>query len=495
MKKTIKYINVILSALLINVIFISCSSETGLTESSETEKPSESKDVISNSQEAKVFTDVTINSYPENSAITNVDYRRGLAAQDIDEPRIARTMAVGGNIVMIPIGLQKNSMSPDFPTKTTNSPSQSIIDALNVIATQSEGKVDLYVQISGTPKIYDTEDVEKPNNGNFYPLPTSSDRDACVENIASWMYAIEQQVNMPITWLGTQEPGHTLGEDSNAPGNKKEYNLDKFISYWNQIEDELKTLNANAKLGGIQLNSGNDGLYDYTINKIESENLQLDVICYQLYGVGGLTDGSIGDAVAATNSYSGNVKMVAHRTLWLKEMRRALGIDPQDVDALTEEGFNTSEGMIYFLRTEKQYQAHASGVEGYCVGKPSEDLGSMVYDVLGWLQNTPKKLRELTDLPNGVDGFVLAIDKKYMAALYNTSDVDYNITLNLNTDQYGEAPELNSTLFSGTSKIENGSGILYDYASQAIKEIELEKNDVILIELLKDGTSLSITKF
>lgn len=429
------------------------------------------------------WTQRTINSFPANNQLKSLSYKRGVCEEGNNgTTAMFKAYDLGAEAATYHYSLK--NMNSAFPNRTATNVHTGMKNKLTA-AYNKKSNITYYVQVSGTPPPYTKENVPEPPNGNFYPLPVSAQRTQCAKQIAKWMKQTEDALpsGIKIVWVGTQEPEHTLGKPA---GNYQRTNINKFIDYWNIIATEGNRLKSSMKFAGIQANSGISSEYNHIKNRVNSTGLksQIDFLSFQLYGPGGAgNDGSIGAAKSAASGVG--KKMLVHRGAWIKAMKNARGLSHTTSVNIDDDAFNTSEGMLYYLRMESQYQARNGNIETYNVARIPDNTNEMWYSVFEWLQDAPPNLRQLNNLPNGVDGFVLANQGNYYAFLYNTSNNDYQLKLNLNTAQYGANARLSTRTYSGGSRTNNANYMTYNHANRAIMKVRLKKNDVVLVRLLK----------
>lgn len=432
------------------------------------------------------FTKRTINSYPSHRQTKRLNFVRG-AGGDVrrDEINTVDKMAsLGAEKILFTYPLKRHNA---IKSKTTNQIAKKMRDLINE-ALAKKKNAQVWILIGSTPAVYEKEDVEQKKNGkDVSPLPKKgTNRTQMIDNVVDWMGKMKKEINTnDIIWVGWQEPGHSLGIDPNKPDEytNAEWNNLKYIDYWKAFTAKAKA--AGHKVAGISAPSGGEKIFDFIASEAKSKNLKDQQFwTFQLYGAGGFgdSDGGIKEALKASKKYGKN--LLVQRTLWLKELRRDMGLPSDEENGTTELGFNTSNGMTYYLNMDKQYQdIDEAKFSGYILGKQYVKETSMFYDVYEWLQKTPNHRRKLENLPAGVDGFVLAFEKNYRIALWNKNNKSYDLTLNLNTAKYGQNPRLSSIYMSNKTIKKTGNGLRYSLENKNITNIKLKKDDVILINL------------
>lgn len=443
---------------------------------------------------------VTITGNMSGSGGPDVNYLRGIASGGVggftDSVPTNRAVidvdtAVGNQIVNGMRNLYKEPNYGEF-TKDANGVYHNqqktvytnLLKYVRNIKTNPSEKLMLINQIGGTPHI--APDTVYPlalqyldTESDYVPLPKiGAPMTAFQNNFIAWAKAADSTVQPGYhsIWIGHQEPAHTLGYINGVETNAaKETNIRRFIDYWKPIASALRA--AGAKVGGIQNNSSNaNHFYTYTTNYLKQQNVKLDYLTFQFYQWGDRAD--LDSAVATLNSYNQQfpgTKMIINRGMW-----------QQACCTTREEAVSTSQGMIAFLRGERNYMDYADKIYAYLWDDNHTDLSLMEFKVATWLNKVMSPYRRpLTGLPSGVEGFLTGGVNKATCALWNTGSSTQTLTLHLTNTSWTTSKTLivhkgsgaNYTLLSGTG------APVWDSTAKTISPITLAPNEFVIITL------------
>ena len=458
-----------------------------------------------------VFIDVT------DPSRTPILYERGFvqpmnAAVDGQTDSTLRALSAGATVSTATIDLNApgtesqfllqgssltfNPAAPDFVTTR--------LRTVRAIELDAGVAMKRLVQISGMPAVLsdagwlDERFIPRDGiNGNFYPLVAPRYLDDVQGAVTAWVLAKAQQPELAgATWIGTQEPSHTLGfsplplEDGGLPCTSidvdrddcRMQNINRMIRYWKPIAATL--VDAGVAVGGVQLNSHDHDLYAWAAARIVDAGMPLSTFTIQRYSS---SPNLMNDAQAAYD--------VLHRSPGYEAVKISFdrysfdnqlsGVnDPRSI-----EYFTTSAGAVDFLANEAEIMDHADIMGGYsyqgaALGIPGAWLGKAI----GWLQKAPTNRVPVTSTSRDVSGFALVTDNRRSSiALYNTSNVRaHQVTLSL---AHGIAPgNAVVTIYRGSgTDFTEGSAVLTGTIARSTlaQTLDLPPRSFVLIDVTR----------
>lgn len=335
-------------------------------------------------------------------------------------------------------------------------------------------------------KLFDFQlEYERPSGGTnldegrYAPLPVEADMDKAQKSFVEWAIKSDDAIypGYRSIWLGTQEPSHTLGflrgEDDKKDKNVWN-NIDRYIDYWKPIADGLRK--AGARVGGIQLNSGNTKYYMYAAEQMVEKGLELDFMTFQLYQWGDTIE--IRKALDALEYYN---KTYPNAKIYIN--RGSFGKVPTNL-GLPE---NSSQRFIVFLVQEKMLIDNADKFYAYTLDREFNGLDDAV-NTLGWqtrtfLNKLGNKRIPLTNLPVNMNGFMTKSGDKITGVIWNRTESN-NLTekqsIRLKFENCDKDYEFNVQKVSGT--------VLSKYKTQwnsddkSLNGIVLYSDEYVLIE-------------
>ncbi len=342
-------------------------------------------------------------------------------------------------------------------------------------------------QVSGTPAIF----PENPNyqaygHANYWPLP---DVGTPLENwqtlFVQWAKAWDFEIggkNYHTIWIGSQEPSHTLGVPLDSTASFQDENLIRFIDYWKPIAKGLRA--SGAKVGGIQLPAGAKGYYQKAVDLLKQKEVELDFLTFQIYTLG--SPKALDEAVSALKSYREkypHASILIDRGLWFKNIQMESGEKgkedkKQGIKLTSNDGNNTSDGAIWFLRAEKQVQEQSEFVSGYCIGKPG-DSEDMTWTILKWLEAAPQGRQQLSGMPKGIDGFYLSNNTNGSIALWNNGSDEQQFSIDLTKASSSNKLEM-KVLFGNETEVTDMSKNI-SLSGKNIKNLKLAPHQFILV--------------
>lgn len=286
-------------------------------------------------------------------------------------------------------------------------------------------------------------------------------------------------------WIGTQEIAHTIGwRDGKENATNKQEAVRRYIDFWKPIADGLREL--GKKVGGIQLNSSNTDLYEYSVDYMKQVGLKLDYITFQFYQWG-REKAMLSVAAESVRKYQREMNMPDTKII----------IDRGGFGKLEEEATSQSDKFIRFLMGEKDCMEDADVMYGYTldcgVGTFANSEGKgLEWQTKYWLMNcgdpeSPNKRRTLENLPEGVDGFMTTKGNNLYGVLWNRTDTglnpqDIEIQLTNLNGTYSNEPTILKASGSDMTKIK------CKFSNNIISGIKLYSGEYILIELKADQT-------
>lgn len=340
-------------------------------------------------------------------------------------------------------------------------------------------------QVSGTPAAIPSDPRFGPFGADYHwslpdlGKPMQEWQDLFVRWARDWDRTVGGASYHSI-WIGTQEPTHTLGAPHKSAGAEpsedvQDLNIARFIDFWKPIAASLRA--SGAPVGGIQLPSGSQRRYQHAVDLLKQKDVELDYLTFQLYRLG--DPRSLQAAVDALKSYQQRypkARLLIDRGLWFKTQAREHG----QTRASMREGHDSSEGMIWFLRAEKQIQAQSEFIAGYCIGKPGP-LANMSWSVLQWLDAAPQGRRLLSGLPAGLDGFYLADAQRNAIALWNEGDAEQEVSIAL--AHAAAAPNAKLTVLRGEGRQLQDISAQTHWDGQTIAPLKLGPHQFVLVSL------------
>lgn len=376
-----------------------------------------------------------------------------------------------------------------FPNRLAANPANTFVkESLRVVRDRqpSIDKMPNIVQISGTPYAAPQDwlnlSFKSPINGsgesfgNVYALPKGSSpgQQHVQQAIVSFVEGYESALD-PLAgniWVGTQEPSHTLGfseersiqlpdgtftdcynlapdEDDHGIRHAerlecKKINILRYIEYWNPIATRLRNSSVRAngiKLGALQLNTVDRDLYLWSAEKIVEKNMPIDYFTIQRYG-------SSNDLMRlARGAYDFFQTKDAYRHV--KILFNRCSFESMDSNAERVDFFTKASGMIRYLKYERELMDYADMMYGYLVATAGFTTpGSLLPQVMNWLQNAPPSLREVKAnfSGSGVESFALVrvqgAKRAYVAVWNSSTERKDKVTLKLNPLFYGKSARL-----------------------------------------------------
>lgn len=346
---------------------------------------------------------------------------------------------------------------------------------------QSKG-LQLISHIGGTPDntanpLYPLDLKYRNTDGDYVPLPTTgASMTSFQNNFVEWALNADKALGATYhsIWIGHQEPTHTLGfiDYPTQSLEAKQLNIRRFIDYWKPIASKLRA--AGCKVGGIQLPSGANSMYQYAVDYLKQQNVQLDFITHQFYQWGDKAD--FDAAIKALESYRlqyPSAKLFVVRGHWYKVC----------CDLDRNEAITTSKGMIWYLKGERFYMDKANLIHGHMYDNNDSDLNKMQFKIHTWLNSgLPIKRRPLSGLPTGMDGFVLSSNGRTSAVVWNTGTTTQTIALKLNNATSPATAKLTIQKASGTS-FTNMSSVTWNATTKTIGNFTVATDEIVLINL------------
>lgn len=292
-------------------------------------------------------------------------------------------------------------------------------------------------------------------------------------------------------WCGSDEPAHSIGDPIDLPEGEslstedKKANITRYIKFWEPIEKAIHT--NGGKVGGLQLNSANSDLYDYTVDEMQKYNLKLDYLTFIFYQFGKEKD--IVNAIAAVNSYNqkfnANAKMILLRGDYKK---------------------NENISFCRYLIGEKLFMENADKIHSYSLdcstNYSSINANPTEWDCRFWIMTQLGNRRHsIENLPGNIDGFVTTKENKVIAALWNFKDINNDgicdsssprtLTLELQNGNISDNAQLKIRRFKACDPVtkrvkEITTNAQWDKAKKRIVNIVLDADEFVLIEIGDD---------
>ncbi|GEC72760.1 hypothetical protein SAMN05443543_11512 [Flavobacterium flevense] len=333
-------------------------------------------------------------------------------------------------------------------------------------------------QVAGTPDntsnpLYPLDTSYFTSDGDYVPLPTTgASMQAFQDNYVQWALAADQALgaNYHSIWIGHQEPTHTLGTKVPTTDATKKENINRFVDYWKPIAAGLKA--GGAKVGGIQLPSDANGLYQYAVDRLKLKQVDVDYLTFQFYRWGEPT--AIASAISALNSYNqtySGTKIIIDRGHWHKEC----------CDGIISEAVTTSKGMIDYLKGEKLLMDDANLIYAAMYDNTQTNANNLQWKIHSWLNNTSNKRRPLTGLPAGINGFALGGTSAFYAVIWSKSANTNNITLRVDGSTFSSSANLVVKKASDTNFTTVTS--TWNSTAKTIGPITMLTNEIYLISL------------
>lgn len=290
-------------------------------------------------------------------------------------------------------------------------------------------------------------------------------------------------------WCGSDEPAHSIGDPIDLPEGSslstadKKANIVRYIKFWKPIEGAIHRI--GGKVGGLQLNSANSDLYNYTVTEMKRYGLNLDYLTFIFYQFGKKKD--IENALAAVDSYNeklqANAKMIVLRGDYKK---------------------NENISFCRYLIGERLFMEHADKIHSYSLdcstNKSSINARPVEWDCRFWIMTQLGTWRHpISGLPANIDGFVTTQGDKVIAALWNFKDTnndgvcdagipDLTLSLELKNLNLKNDAVLNIRRFKGCDPetkqvVELPTDAEWDDSKKRIVNMELGADNFFLIEL------------
>lgn len=346
----------------------------------------------------------------------------------------------------------------------------------------------VFNQIGGTPD--NSSDPLYPLSTEYYapeedwvPLPVvGNSMTEFQRNFVEWAINADLAIgpDFKSIWMGSQEPTHTLGTIGPLNDTKRELNVRRFIDYWKPIAEALRA--SGRKVCGVQLPSGASRFFQYAVDYLKQQNVEVDFLTYQFYQWGKSLD--VDDAMDALNSYREkypNAKMVVVRGHWHKLC----------CDGYIKDADATSAGMIYYLKGEKAFMKYADKIYAHMYDNEQNSSAWLHWNIHKWLNNNqPIEQRSVSNRPTGIDGFATSNSGKFQLALWNTATTQQTLTIQLQNNTYDATSVLEVYKASGETYVKVNDA-LWDKTTNTIKNISINQDEIILVSLV-DPTVLSI---
>ncbi len=479
--------------LLIATTIASCSNPMEeKNESVETKNSiANEKSIIQNTNETKRIINQTIVTNLTQSGGPDINYLRGMALGGVDgfidtntTPITAMDLMKKSDFKVIN-GIRNLYKEPklgtgEFYKDGTTYKNRQQADYTDIRKSARDNGFVIINQVAGTPDntanpLYPLDTSYFTSDGDYVPLPkTGASMTAFQKNYVEWALAADKALGATYhsIWIGHQEPTHTLGtkgEIANSDATKKE-NIDRFIDYWKPIAAGLKA--GGAKVGGIQLPSDANSLYQYAIDKLKSKQVDVDYLTFQFYRWGEPT--AMTEAIKVLNSYNqtySGTKIIIDRGHWHKEC----------CDGNISDAINTSKGMIDYLKGEKLLMDNASSIYAAMYDGSLPKADHLNWKIHSWLNNTSNKRKPLTGLPAGINGFALGGTSAFYAVIWSKSDNTNNIKLQVDGSTFSATAKLDVKKISGSTFSTITS--TWNNTTKTIGSISVLKDEIYLITL------------
>lgn len=295
--------------------------------------------------------------------------------------------------------------------------------------------------------------------------------------------------NYHAIWCGSDEPAHSIGDPIDLPEGAtlstadKKANIVRYIKFWKPIEGAIHR--NGGKVGGLQLNSANSDLYNYTVTEMKRYGLNLDYLTFIFYQFGKKKD--IENALAAVDSYNEKLKANAKMIVLRGDYKK-----------------NENISFCRYLIGERLFMEHADKIHSYSLdcstNYSSINAHPVEWDCRFWLMTQLGNWRHsIVNLPENVDGFVTTKGDKVVAALWNFKDINNDgicdsgvqermLSLELKNSNIKDDTNLKIRRFHGcdpqTKQVtELSVNAEWDATNKRIVNIELGADEFVLIEL------------
>lgn len=287
-------------------------------------------------------------------------------------------------------------------------------------------------------------------------------------------------------WCGSDEPAHSIGDPVGGTLNEtaKKANIERYIKFWKPIETAIHA--HGGKVGGLQLNSSNSGLYSYAVEKMKEHDLKLDYLTFIFYQFGKKKD--FDDAITSVDNYN--------ELFYNGEVKTKMILLRGDYKK------NDDVSFCRYLIGEKLCMEQANKIHSYSLdcstNNSSINARPLEWECRFWVMTQLGNRRyAIANLPENIDGFVTTKGDKVVAALWNYKDSgngacadipDHTISLELKNANLQENAKLKIRRFKGcdaTTKqvIELPTKAKWDKDKCRIVNMELSADEFVLIEL------------
>jgi hypothetical protein len=439
------------------------------------------------------YSQTTVTTNLLDNRMPEIIYKRGPAAPGMggyfDSPKMREfvdiTVSRDFNIINCIRNLFKDGQTDEFYQENGVFKNQQIPKFTDIRKYTHDAGLEIISQVGGTPRnsgyAFDTTFRKKPDptfyepDVDFAPIPAEGESMSEFQrNFSEWAINADKAIGEDFhsIWIGTQEITHTIGfRDGVSNNTTKQEAIRRFVDYWKPISDNLRA--AGARTGGVQMNSGTTGLYNYAVDYMIQQGLQLDFITYQFYQWGDTSD--FVKAVEALDRYNKvypEAKIIVDRGAGGK-------ILPEGVTA------NSSRGIASFLKGELFAMNHADKIYAYTldqgVNNTVSNYDDDAFNVKNWLNNMGTIRCGLTGLPNKMNGFVTRTDKKVTAAIWNWSNSAQSLNLKVENGNFAPGTQLTIQHIHGVDMINSTAS--WNDTTNTIEGIELDTFDLVFIDL------------
>lgn len=290
--------------------------------------------------------------------------------------------------------------------------------------------LEMLAQVQGNPNEFAARADRSGDMVDYQPLPEDNQFDSYANLVGNWMKTAHGVA--ACTWLGQQETEHTVGFTGNNKEKtqaKKHANVKLYAKLWNKVETKL-----SGKTGALQMNAGGRGNGTYDV--AWDNSTRPDYFTIQNYQ-GENTTKIVDAADSAMNS---DDKPIYFNRYGYNKNNNGTN-------------HNTSEGMIRYLKAEKQVADKANKITGYCIKSSNVTKNRDWLGKVGqFLNQMPNTRRDIGLSGSGLGGFATSNSSKGTVIIWNTSGTTKNITINM-----VDAP-------SGWSKVsvQKGAGSIFN---------------------------------
>ncbi len=438
------------------------------------------------------FSQTTLVTNWKNNSQPKVTYKRGISAPGqngfFDNAKTREFVDIQASFGMgIFNGIRNLFLDPEtneFYYQNGIFGNRQLAAFTNIRAYTADKGFELISQVGGTPRNsaygFDTTYRKTPDptfyepDADFAPIPKEGFyMKEFQRNFTEWAINADKAVapNFHSIWIGTQEIAHTIGfKDGIVNAANKKLNIERWVDYWKPISDALR--NAGAKTGGIQLNSSNSDIYDYSVDYMIKKDLKLNYLTFQFYQWGDTVD--LVKAVKALDRYNAKypgTKIIIDRGAYGK--------------LLSEATINSSEGLIYLLTGELGAMNHADKIYAYSLDAAVNTMvatqDNLFWKTRKWLNQIGTTRCSLSGMPANVAGFVTRNETKLSAAIWNRSNTTQTLNLKITNFNFGTGAQLIIKHARGEGFIT--STAVWDAATNSVKGIVLKPFDYVLIDL------------